>query len=126
MAELIERQGVINRLLKVCMTDNVYSMGIQRGVDHAISVVNEAPAVDAVEVVRCQHCIHSVPFERNCELNTTAYMHCKLGRGEETLNVWHKYKKYYRDYSVVDRDGFCDEGERIKQNEGKVTPPPAR
>lgn len=23
----------------------------------------------------------------------------------------HNYKKYYKDYSVVDRDGFCDEGE---------------
>jgi len=65
-----------------------------------------------VDVVRCQECIHAELFERNCELNTTAYMHCKLGRGEETRNVWHKYKKYYRDYSVVARDGFCDEGER--------------
>ena len=75
-------------------------------------VLGNAPAADVVKVCRCQNCIHSVPFERNCELNSTAYMHCTLGRGEETLNVWHKYKKYYRDYSVVDRDGFCDEGER--------------
>lgn len=72
--------------------------------------------IDAVEVVRCENCIHSEPFERNCKLNSSAYMHCKILRGEEVKNVWHKYKKYYRDYSVVDRDGFCDEGERRKED----------
>lgn len=69
-------------------------------------------AADVVEVVRCQNCVHAEPFERNCVLNSSVYMHCTRGRGEEVRNVWHKYKKYYRDYSVVDRDGYCDEGER--------------
>ena len=76
-----------------------------------------APAADVVEVVRCQSCVHAEPFERNCELNSSAYMHCTRGRGEEVRNVWHKYKKYYRDYSVVDRDGYCDEGERRDNDE---------
>ena len=70
------------------------------------------PKADVVEVVRCQNCVHAQPFDRNCELSTSAYMHCSLWRGEETKNVWHKYKKYYKDYSVVDRDGFCDAGEK--------------
>ena len=107
MADLISRQALIAEINRI--GGHLYSDWETAGV---LSMARRIPAVDAVEVVRCQHCIHSVPFERNCELNTTAHMHCTLGRGEETLNVWHKYKKYYRDYSVVDRDGFCDEGER--------------
>lgn len=113
MAEYIEREALRNEILKISIdTSNLYGCGVLEGLDRATKRINEFPAADVVEVCRCQNCIHSVPFERNCELNSTAYMHCTLGRGEETLNVWHKYKKYYRDYSVVDRDGFCDEGER--------------
>lgn len=70
-------------------------------------------AADVVEVVRCKDCIYAVPFDRNCEFNTSAYLHCGLLRGEEVKYVWHKYKKYYKDYSVVDRDGFCDSGEKM-------------
>ncbi len=64
-------------------------------------------------VVRCQNCVHAEPLDRNCELSTTHYMHCKLWRGEETKNVWHKYKKYYKDYSLVERDGFCSDGAKM-------------
>lgn len=78
----------------------------------AEQITNHLRAHGAVLAVTCQECVHAEPFDRNCELNQTAYLHCKLGRGEETRNVWHKYKKYYKDYSVVDRDGYCDAGER--------------
>jgi hypothetical protein len=73
----------------------------------------KAPKVDAVEVVRCQNCVHAEPLDHNCELSTSYYMHCKLWRGEETKNVWHKYKKYYKDYSLVERDGYCDAGAKM-------------
>ena len=75
--------------------------------------LQDAQTVDAVEVVRCQNCVHAEPLDRNCELSTTHYMHCKLWRGEETKNVWHKYKKYYKDYSLVERGGYCDAGARM-------------
>jgi hypothetical protein len=65
------------------------------------------------EVVRCQNCVHAEPLDHNCELSTSLYMHCKLWRGEETKNVWHKYKKYYKDYSLVERDGYCDAGAKM-------------
>jgi hypothetical protein len=69
---------------------------------------------------RCQNCINSVPLDNNCELNSSVYLHCTLSRGEETKNVWHKYKKYYKDYSIVNRDGFCDEAEKaLKEREQK-------
>ena len=76
-------------------------------------LIDSIKPVDAVEVVRCQNCIHAEPLDRNCELSTTHYLHCKLWRGEETKNVWHKYKKYYKDYSLVERDGYCDAGEKM-------------
>lgn len=76
------------------------------------ATIDVAPTIDAVEVVRCYDCVHAVPLERNCELNHCLYMHCNLWRGEETRNVWHKYKRYYRDYSLVEHDDFCSCGER--------------
>ena len=73
----------------------------------------DVTTVDAVEVIRCQNCVHAEPLDRNCEINTCLYMHCKLYRGEKTKNVWHKYKKYYKDYSLVERDGFCSDGAKM-------------
>lgn len=74
--------------------------------------VSDAPAADVVPVVRCKDCINAEPLERNCEVNANFYMHCRLWRGEECKNVWHKYKRYYRDYSLVQQDDFCSSGER--------------
>lgn len=58
---------------------------------------SDAPAADVAPVVRCRDCINAEPLERNCEVNANFYMHCRLWRGEECKNVWHKYKRYYRD-----------------------------
>ena len=85
----------------------------------AENIADDLIANDVVPVVRCQNCVHSQPLDRNCEINTSVYMHCGLLRGEETRNVWHKYKKYYKDYSLVERDDFCSYGER-KDNERKT------
>jgi hypothetical protein len=67
---------------------------------------------DLVEVVRCKDCKHSINLDKNCVLNRNVYKHCQLWRGEELTNIWHRYKKYYKDYSIVELDGFCDSGER--------------
>ena len=50
MSEYIERGALRNKLLLVNMSDDVYSKGIQRGVEFAIDFLNEAPAADVVEV----------------------------------------------------------------------------
>lgn len=68
--------------------------------------------------VRCKNCIHAVELDKHCDISRTAYRHCGLLRGEEIKYVWHKYKKYYKDYSLVSLDGFCDEGE-LKERENK-------
>lgn len=66
---------------------------------------------DFVEVVRCGKCKHSINLDKHCSLNRNIYKHCQLWRGEELTNIWHRYKKYYKDYSIVELDGFCDSGE---------------
>lgn len=58
MPEYIEREAVISRLKKVCVTDDVFGMGMQTGIEHAINCTKEAPTADVVEVVRCRNCMH--------------------------------------------------------------------
>lgn len=88
---------------------------LAEGYTEAYHIVRyKALTVDAVPVVRCQECAFSVPIDRNCELNTSIYLHCNEHHGEEIKNVWHKYKKYYKDYSLVSRDDFCSYGKRRK------------
>lgn len=72
---------------------------------------------DYVEVVRCENCKHSCELAPHSEISPY-YRHCNLWRGEETKNVWHKYKKYYADYSIVEPNHFCIYGER---KESEVT-----
>lgn len=60
---------------------------------------------------RCEDCHYSTPLDAHCELDRTLYLHCNLWRGDEIKNVWHKYKKYYKDYSIVEKDGYCDSAE---------------
>lgn len=57
--DLISRSALIEGLQKgTIITDDIYGLGIMSGVDYAIGLVNDAPSVDAVEVVRCKACIH--------------------------------------------------------------------
>ncbi len=69
------------------------------------------PTADVIKVVRCKDCKYRVPLDKHCNLSS-CYGHCTEWHGEETKNVWHKYKKYYKDYSIVEPDGYCSFGER--------------
>lgn len=66
---------------------------------------------DYAPVVRCENCKHSCELAPHSEISPY-YRHCNLWRGEETKNVWHKYKKYYADYSIVEPTDFCSYGEK--------------
>ena len=117
MAEYIERKAAMTvpvlpkeyRTYRTANLDDAY----EAGWNDALENLRNIPAAkNLLPVVRCQDCTYAAPLDRNCELNTMAYLHCSIWHGEETKNVWHKYKKYYKDYSLVDRDGFCSSGER--------------
>lgn len=92
MADLIDRAALLSEYDRV----HIGPPGRAR------NLIVEAPAVDAVEVVRCKDCIYAVEIEDK-------YIHtmfidgkkqCELGRSFTVLG-----------YSIVSNDGFCDSGE---------------
>ena len=62
-----------------------------RGVDDAIGVVNNAPTISAVPVVRCRECRHR--YTMNCSM----YYECSQCGGQ---------------WDWTTDDGFCDRGQR--------------
>lgn len=75
-------------------------------------VIMGQPTADVVKVVRCKDCKYAVELDKHCEINRASYRHCTQGRGEEEEYVWHKYKKYFKGYSIVELDDYCSYGER--------------
>lgn len=110
MDDLISRSALLERLDKVAMPDDLYSLGIQRGVEHAKEVIAESPAVDAetvckqmglvkeafdmaksdlVAVVRCKDCKHGeiddpdFPYQYYCHMGhmwNDAFHFCADGK----------------------------------------------
>lgn len=83
------------------------SDGINLSCDYPIISIGMTVLTDGI--IRCRECKYSKPLDAHSD--GVYGLHCSLCRGEEVRNVWHKYKKYYKDYSIVDGDGFCDQGE---------------
>ena len=120
MAEYINRELLLKDLetsIVVSGRNDVAPLEL-RGVHKVINRIKAMPTEDAVPVVRCKDCKHSRELERNCEINRNAYRHCAIYRGEEE-NVWVKYKRYYKEYSIVEPDDYCSYGER-KCDDGKI------
>ena len=109
--DLIKRQPTADVVSSAVLEQVMWErdMALETLKEHGIGFCEKS---DMVEVVRCAKCIHAEELDRHCEINRNAYRHCSLWRGDKTRNVWHKYNKYYRDYSIVDLDGFCSEGQR--------------
>lgn len=93
MNDLISRSALREQLLTISTSDGLYGMGIQIGVNEAIKATNEAPAVDAVPVVRCKDCGHV--FICNCQS-------CRQG-----VSVY--CGKYGKHMTLTD---YCSYGER--------------
>lgn len=66
-------------------------------------MVENAPTVDAVPVVRCRDCKHAVEIEKDYirKLFIDGTKECDCGRGD-----------LYYGASIISPDGFCDSGER--------------
>lgn len=101
--DLISRSALIQRIVAerdTVVTDNHHDIGYHNGLNMAHGMAISAPAVDAVEVVRCYECKHSRTYK------------CKA---DPMYNCLMCYKD---DVTVrfVEDDFFCAYGER--RNDG--------
>lgn len=113
MAEYIEREKAI----AICQNYYEYCLKMHDFSGDSIAYdirtnIQGLPIADVVPVVRCKDCKYAVELDKHCEINRASYRHCTCGRGEEEKYVWHKYKKHYKDYSIVELDDYCSYGER--------------
>lgn len=102
MPEYIEREALISNLKDLPEQERIEYMGIY----------DLVKSQTTVEVIRCRDCKFATELDKHCELNRAIYKHCSLLRGEPTDYVWHKYKRYYKNYSLVEADDYCSYGER--------------
>ena len=79
-----------------------------RSINH---IIDKAPTIDAVEVVRCRDCAHSSEIKGTPEnwYYVDRVMHCKELRGTVSDDG----------ISAVWRDGYCDDGKRKEEHNGK-------
>ena len=74
--------------------------GDKRGVETCIAVLQDAPTVDAVEIVRCEFCKNAEPYD--CTINGTVHRLYECKKDKTAIG----YNK------VVAKDDFCSCGER--------------
>lgn len=106
MAELIDRAALLEKLDALAeifwrrgeSEDKVF-LAVQCGVTLAKGEVNSAATMDAVPVVRCRDCRHSSKIANS----TKGERHCWSLRGRNNGDG----------FSRVNRDGYCDAGERM-------------
>ena len=79
-----------NRAMEIVYNQGIVHPNAYYLTNYATLILQEAPTVDAVEVVRCKDCIRRYDTEE-CPM-------CFLSEGQ--------YHEFTRD------DGFCDRGER--------------
>ena len=112
MADYIDREKLMENLHNHYEVNNAKQNAIM---DEVCMIAFKQPTEDVVPVVRCIDCKHSTELDKHCELNRELCLHCGLWRGDEERNVWHKYKKYYADYSIVSPNDYCSYGERKEE-----------
>jgi hypothetical protein len=94
MIRYIDADALIERILKLkVVTDDLYGMGIARGIERAETAIGMQPTADVVAVVRCKDC-------KYWEDNNGGYPH--------DLCAW-------RDDETPDADDYCSYGERREE-----------
>ena len=101
-ADLIDRQELVSRLkkagrfLKSCENTKAVTKAIGSVIDH----IKTAPAVDAVEVVRCKDCVHGV-------IDDDGLYRCIVGAEyDEETGMYFGFSEWYTE------NFFCAHGER--------------
>lgn len=94
MAKYGDLEVAVKQLTSVVVTDDLMGMGVQTGINHALSILGKIRIVDAVEVVRCQHC-------QEYDTLDNGLRYCKF------------FSKILEDaYYIPSPDGYCDRGKR--------------
>lgn len=105
MPEYIEREALIEHIKDlptwdyIAKADGVYEKSTKYpegnfNCDDVINSINNAPAADVVEVVRCCDCVHR---QENSDIDNTCYLTCNVSWGLK---------------GVIDPTDFCSYGER--------------
>lgn len=95
MSDLIRRDGVLTVLKLESLLSKMSHTYAWMYIDMAIDRIKKAPAVDAVEVVRCKDC----DFQREPGPFALNDIYCNLHR------------------TYFPNNGFCHSGERRKEND---------
>ena len=82
-----------------------YAEGWNDCLESFCSIVKYAPAVDAVEVVRCKDCKFSIPVVQKNGSALEGTLHCLHGRG-------YQMNAPDREYSFISPNNFCGSGRR--------------
>lgn len=109
MGDLISREAAIAEIKRIyCTACNSYN-GVRCracNFDDAMSVIDDAPTVDAVEVVRCKDCIHR-GNEHDCPMCWTEWFDDPFDGLDSVL----------RDNTTD--DGFCHKGAKMDKEAEK-------
>lgn len=114
MDDLISRSALLERLDKVAMPDDLYSLGIQRGVEHAKEMIAEAPAVDAETVCKQMGLVkEALEMEKANLVPVVRCKDCKRCRGFGGVTIEPDEVGICKidDFCVKPND-FCSYGER--------------
>lgn len=107
MSRYIDADALKMDLYSIIKADYGYTTDVLAGLMIAERVIDNAPTVDAVEVVRCRECKHAEPYKR-MDGATGYYCRCKCSVFE-----YADRRKYT---PVRESDDFCSYGERRTDN----------
>ena len=89
-----------NRALEIVHEQGIAHPNAYYLTNYAMAILQEAPTVDAVEIVRCEKCKNAEPYD--CTIDGTAHRLYECKKDKAAIG----YNK------VVAKDDFCSCGER--------------
>ena len=104
MRKYIDEDALKNDLYSIIKADYGYTADVLAGLMIAERVIDNAPTVDAVEVVRCGDCKHYKNYGK-----TSLFVN-----GKNVMCGWcHRRIRYDEEHRML-TDDFCSYGERRK------------
>lgn len=101
----IDADAIRKRLIDRQITDAFFNPVQRQEIGCIVGMVDEAPTIDAVPVVRCKDCVWAKPYERNDGLVGYYCQH----RGH-TFQYGTNWERLFE--PIKEADDFCSYGER--------------